>query len=97
MEEITLTLPSSPPPNITEQRYLELADDMKSVIAEKDKELNNYKKSLAETKKTLLRVYGLISYSNDCLEQVHFDDLDIGVSLCDILNSCCNIIEKNMI
>tara|TARA_R110001632_G_scaffold27674_4_gene74216 strand:+ start:172 stop:516 length:345 start_codon:yes stop_codon:yes gene_type:complete len=90
MEEINLN-------NITEQRYLELADQMKDIVGDKDKELIICKKKLAETKKVLLKIYGLISYSSDCLEQVHFDDLDIGVSLCDILNSCCNKIEKNML
>tara|TARA_R110001592_G_scaffold256473_1_gene520212 strand:+ start:165 stop:437 length:273 start_codon:yes stop_codon:yes gene_type:complete len=90
MEEINLN-------NITEQRYLELADQMKDIVGDKDKELIICKKKLAETKKVLLKIYGLISYSADCLEQVHFDDLDIGVSLCDILNSCCNKIEKNML
>lgn len=90
MEEVNLT-------NLTEMRYLELADQMKDIVGEKDIELIKTKKILAETRKTLLTIYGLIHYTNSCLEQVHFDDLEIGVNLGDILSSCCSKIEKNML
>ena len=42
MEEVNLN-------NITEQRYLELADQMKDIVEAKDRELIETKKKLAET------------------------------------------------
>ncbi len=90
MEEVNLN-------NITEQRYLELADQMKDIVEAKDRELAETKKILAETKRVLLKIYGLVYYANNCLEQVHFDDLDIGVNIGDMLSSVCSKIEKNML
>lgn len=87
MEEININ-------NITENAYLELADQMKDIVDEKDKELNKYRKQTEETKKVLYKVYGLIDYVRDILSNI---DMDLNnINLEDILNICVERIEKIM-
>tara|TARA_R110000851_G_scaffold324969_1_gene492611 strand:- start:436 stop:699 length:264 start_codon:yes stop_codon:yes gene_type:complete len=85
MEEINMS-------NITENAYLELAEQMKEIVEEKDKELNKYKKKTAETKKTLFKVYGMIDYVREIISNI---DMDLNnINLEDMLDICVEKIEK---
>ena len=78
--------------NITENAYLELAEQMKEIVEEKDKELNKYKKKTAETKKTLFKVYGMIDYVREIISNI---DMDLNnINLEDMLDICVEKIEK---
>ena len=85
MEEINMS-------NITENAYLELANQMKEIVEEKDKELERNKKITAETKILLYKIYGLIDYVREIISNI-----DIGLSninIEDILDICIEKIEK---
>ena len=85
MEEINMS-------NITENAYLELANQMKEIVEEKDKELERNKKITAETKILLYKIYGLIDYVREIISNI-----DIGLSninIEDILDICVEKIEK---
>ena len=78
--------------NITENAYLELANQMKEIVEEKDKELERNKKITAETKILLYKIYGLIDYVREIISNI-----DIGLSninIEDILDICIEKIEK---
>ena len=88
MEEINMV-------NITEFAYLELADQMKEIVDNKDKEVLKYKKDLAETKKTLMKIYGLIDYIREIIGNIEMGDLN-GINIEDMLDICIEKIEKKI-
>ena len=59
--------------NITEQKYLELAEDFKGIVLEKDIELKKVKKQLNEYKFMMYKILGITSFIEDIIIQ-----LDIG-------------------
>tara|TARA_R110000822_G_scaffold12943_8_gene46571 strand:+ start:1291 stop:1554 length:264 start_codon:yes stop_codon:yes gene_type:complete len=85
MEEINIG-------NITENAYLELADQMKEIVDEKDKELKKYKNETEETKKVLFKIYGMVDYVREIISNI---DMDLNnINLEDILDICVEKIEK---
>lgn len=60
--------------NITEQKYLELAQDMKKIVEEKDQEVNKVKNELNDYKFVLYKVFGIMSFVDDLLNEYSNDD-----------------------
>tara|TARA_R110001606_G_scaffold387131_1_gene551546 strand:+ start:32 stop:322 length:291 start_codon:yes stop_codon:yes gene_type:complete len=58
----------------TEQRYLELADNFKDVIEEKDREVDKLKKSLMNYKFIFAKVFGNIAMVEDVMAQIDFGE-----------------------
>lgn len=59
--------------NITEQKFLELAEDFKGIVLEKDIELKKVKKQLNDYKFMMYKILGITSFLEDIIIQ-----LDIG-------------------
>lgn len=59
--------------NITEQKFLELAEDFKGIVLEKDIELKKVKKQLNDYKFMMYKILGITSFIEDIIIQ-----LDIG-------------------
>ena len=69
MEEIDLS-------NIevtTEQRYLELAENFKDIMIEKDKQIEKLKNENQNYRYVFAKVFGNISMIDDLLTQIDFD------------------------
>jgi len=47
---------------ITEQKYLDLAEDCKKIVEEKDKEIRILHNELVRYKATLYKIYGIINF-----------------------------------
>ena len=73
MQEIDLDTISSTEVT-TEQRYLELAENFKDVIEEKDREMNTLKKSLMNYKFVYAKVFGNIAMVEDIMAQIDFGE-----------------------
>ena len=54
----------------TENKYLELAEDFKNIMEEKDQELSMYKRKLENYKYVFCKVYGNISMIDDIFTQM---------------------------
>lgn len=54
----------------TENKYLELAEDFKNIMEEKDQELSMYKRKLENYKYIFCKVYGNISMIDDIFTQM---------------------------
>tara|TARA_R110000803_G_scaffold178865_1_gene241307 strand:- start:9 stop:338 length:330 start_codon:yes stop_codon:yes gene_type:complete len=78
-----MTTNSTPRNNITEQKYLELCEEMKDIVAEKDKEMKRLQKENDMMKGTLYTIYGL---SNFLLDTVPDMDTDLGIEHSVLLN-----------
>lgn len=59
--------------NITEQKFLELAEDFKGIVLENDIELKKVKKQLNDYKFMMYKILGITSFIEDIIIQ-----LDIG-------------------
>lgn len=67
----------------TEQTLLDMANDMKNIVEEKDKDMVKYKEKYMELKKDIGKIYGLIR-----IIQENFGDLaDIGVE--EVVSAWC--------
>ena len=77
---------------ITENDYLEMAEDCKNRIESKDKEILKYKNLYIEEKKKLGTIYGIIKslqrYLEDCSPDVAFDP--IAEHLINDIRSICS-------
>tara|TARA_R110000822_G_scaffold2761_4_gene12795 strand:+ start:569 stop:838 length:270 start_codon:yes stop_codon:yes gene_type:complete len=89
MEEINME-------NFTENSYLELANQMKEIVDDKDKEVLKHKKNLEETKRILMKIYGLIDYIREIVSNIELGDLN-GINIEDMLDMCIYKIEKNIL
>ncbi len=89
MEEINME-------NFTENSYLELANQMKEIVDDKDKEVLKHKKKLEETKKLIMKIYGLIDYIREIISNIELGDLN-GINIEDMLDMCIYKIEKNIL
>lgn len=58
----------------TEQRYIELADQFKDIMAEKDLELEKIKKSNMNYKYIFAKVFGNIAMIEDVMGQIDFGE-----------------------
>lgn len=58
--------------NITEKKYLEMADDFKNIMKEKDEELKRTKKMNENYKFVFFKLYGNLVMVEDILTQVDF-------------------------
>lgn len=61
--------------DLTEQKYLELADEFKSVIDKKDKELTKMKNDYMRIYKGLALAYGSFRMIDDWFENLELDDM----------------------
>ncbi len=59
--------------NITEQKFLELAEDFKGIVSEKDDEIKKINKELNDFKLMIYKLLGIVSFVEDIILQ-----LDIG-------------------
>jgi len=82
--------------NFTENSYLELANQMKEIVDDKDKEVLKHKKKLEETKKLIMKIYGLIDYIREIISNIELGDLN-GINIEDMLDMCIYKIEKNIL
>ena len=58
----------------TEQRYLELAETFKDIMAEKEKEIEKLKKSVMNYKYVFAKVFGNIAMVEDIMGQIDFGE-----------------------
>jgi cyanate lyase len=94
MEEIQISNISN---NINEQRYLELANDMKEIVEKKDIEIKKVKEEIVKTKKCLYRFYGIMCYVKGFLDNIDFEDIfGYGDNIQDLLEFSLKEVEKNM-
>ena len=70
--------------NLTEQKYLELANDMKDIVEQKDRELIRVERILKKHKFVLYKVFGLLSFIDDIFDDVMED------------NSYCHTFQHNL-
>tara|TARA_R110002074_G_scaffold158530_2_gene315611 strand:+ start:175 stop:468 length:294 start_codon:yes stop_codon:yes gene_type:complete len=78
----------------TEQTLLDMADDMKNIVEEKDIDLRIYKIKYMDIKKTMSKIYGLTRCLQDLLSEVDNEiDVDFIVGawmLTEIRSMCSN-------
>ncbi len=55
--------------NITEQKYLELAEQMKEIVEEKDRQLIKQTRALNDYKYTIYKVFGILSFLEDIVNE----------------------------
>tara|TARA_R110000803_G_scaffold2877_2_gene9992 strand:+ start:949 stop:1257 length:309 start_codon:yes stop_codon:yes gene_type:complete len=69
--------------NITEQKYLEICEEMKDIVAEKDIEIKKLKKENDTMKGALYTIYGLTNFLLDTVPDM---DIDMGLEQSVLLN-----------
>lgn len=76
---------------MSELEFIEMADDCKNRIAEKNKEINDLKLKVVESRKDLIYAYVLIK-DIDMMLQEMVDDLDciIPLEFCDLVGNARN-------
>lgn len=76
MQEVNLEdiISGSNQNGITEQKYLELADNFKEIMEQKDKEINKLKKEIANYKYTFCKCLGNITLIEEVLSQIDFGE-----------------------
>ena len=81
--------------NITEQKYLELADTMKEIVLEKDKQMKLTERQNSDYKAMLYKIYGLISFLDDILQDVDMGPIHPTMehNLSYILSQLCGTLE----
>ena len=60
--------------NITESKYLELAEEMKDIVEKKDMEVMKAKRELASANYLLYKTFGIISFILDIFGDGDFDN-----------------------
>ena len=60
--------------NITEQRYMEMAEDFKAIMIEKDNELKKIKKEINKFKVVMFRIFGIMSFCEDIVNEYDLDN-----------------------
>lgn len=80
--------------NMTEKQYLEMADDFKNIMEEKDKKVKKISEQYMNLKKDFARVYGLIRELIDYLEGT--TDIE-GEPVYEVLSSSIRMIASNNI
>tara|TARA_R110000765_G_scaffold18304_1_gene49159 strand:+ start:422 stop:691 length:270 start_codon:yes stop_codon:yes gene_type:complete len=60
--------------NITEMKYIEMAEDFKEVMAVKDNKLIELKKQLISKTSLISQVYGIVCFCTNILENLESDD-----------------------
>jgi hypothetical protein len=85
--------------NITEQRYLELCDDMKEIVNDKDKENKKLQNENDILKKTLYKIYGVANFLNDTLPDIDLIDGEQSalISIGYIIDSINKVILPNLV
>jgi len=68
-----------------EQDLLNLAEDFKSIMEEKDLELNLLKRKIINKEDKLKKIYGLICFLNDIFDNIDFCGDINGETSCHIL------------
>jgi hypothetical protein len=71
----TTTSDSTLPSTMTDQKYLELADDFKTILNKKDKELIKMKGDYMRIYKGLALAYGSFRMIDDWFENLELDDM----------------------
>jgi len=66
----------NPTEKITEQKYLELAEDFKNIMEEKEKELKKVRCELNDFKFVMYKVLGITSFCSEIFDNI--DDLGIN-------------------
>ena len=61
---------------MTEQKYLELADDFKNILNEKDAELNKIKNELSDYKMIMYKTLGITSFCSEIFNSME----DLGIN-----------------
>ena len=79
--------------NLTEQRYLELSEQMKEIVEEKDQELLRNRRELAETRRAMMSVYGLVDYVRTIVDGIDLEGI-VKIDLEDMLQCCVSKLEK---
>lgn len=72
--EHNITITDDENNNITEQKYLELAQDFKNIMVEKDKLLCFLKNDLNDYKILVYKVLGITSFCYDLISNIELDD-----------------------
>tara|TARA_R110000764_G_scaffold19130_1_gene50598 strand:- start:55 stop:369 length:315 start_codon:yes stop_codon:yes gene_type:complete len=94
LEDSTLILNAG----LTDARYLEMADDMKRVVDNKDSEVEKYKREARDLKKAILKSYGIVVYVQDVLEKIDMEELfPVDLPLCDLLEVVRGNLEKKIL
>jgi len=78
--------------NMTENKYLEMADDFKNIMDEKDRKVKKISEKYMELKKDFSRIYGLIRELIDYLEGT--TDIE-GEPVYEVLSSSIRMIASN--
>ncbi len=60
--------------NLTEQSYIELADQMKDIVEEKEKEVQKIRGNLKQVKRDLYKGYGLFCYIHEIVKKLEISD-----------------------
>tara|TARA_R110002167_G_C12648186_1_gene648948 strand:+ start:1389 stop:1676 length:288 start_codon:yes stop_codon:yes gene_type:complete len=66
----------------TEQTLIDMANDMKNIVEEKDVDMRKYKEKYMDLKKDIGKIYGLIK-----VIQENFSNVDIGVE--EVVSAWC--------
>ena len=61
----------------TEQKLLEMADDMKNIVEEKDVDLKLYKEKYMELKKNMAKIYELTRCLQNLIEDMGAAEIDV--------------------
>tara|TARA_R110000823_G_scaffold18197_8_gene56994 strand:- start:14099 stop:14392 length:294 start_codon:yes stop_codon:yes gene_type:complete len=85
--------------NTTEQKLIEMADDMKTIVEEKDVDLRIYKMKYMDLKKTMAKIYGITRCLQDVLEDMTGGvDVEFVVGaymLTEVRSMCSNILFED--
>lgn len=96
--EIIIPVEVIPTAEQTSAQYLEMAEDMKRVVDNKDKEIAKYRREYIELKRAVLESYGLVVYVMDILDKIDMDELlSFDVSLGDLLEVVRGKLEKKIL
>tara|TARA_R110002072_G_scaffold271842_5_gene431839 strand:- start:13 stop:330 length:318 start_codon:yes stop_codon:yes gene_type:complete len=75
--------------NMTEQHYLELADQFKELMDVKIEDNKKYKRKMKEYQYICLKMFCIISMVNDLMNNMEFDELgNIGLTIKHNLEYC---------